>query len=497
MIQKLKTTYAAKKKQHKQKKIIEEFDAQNAAAIISNMSTIHKANEQLKQNAAPTSSSTSNNVASIDAEKQSFENDDRRTRTYAEIAAENNTNVAAPVSAPAPTAVMETKQHVEEENSKSEKNESENVVHVQEATTQNPVITLQVPVNASTSPGSIGRKVEEAIRATRQSQQGVDHRDVPPSSGTSVPPAAVTNVTSHGYNEYPRPPKEHVPHHVHSHEHGHHYYHKEHVHYPPPPHHHAYKHYPPPPYMHGYPHGPPPPHYHHPHAVPMPVYSSHGPPPPEYYPTYPAQPHPYYAHAPPVYPPPPPSHGHHTAPSRAYAPPHEHHAPPPPPAHERNPQERLRLDLPPHERNSAHRRLHRHPRYPYNETLGYDEQGGNGAKDLFRRIGIYKNEEKTEESTSDAPPESQNDVNTTDDSASEKISEPADKETQPKFKPPSSHSNVSKHVQEEQIKRKALKDKFEDNVSKNAMDVINKKAVPRSNSLDFLSSVVGEGMDDM
>ena len=80
---------------------------------------------------------------------------------------------------------------------------------------------------------------------------------------------------------------------------------------------------------------------------------------------------------------------------------------------------------------------------------------------------------------------------------SEKISESADKEKQPKFKPPSSHSNVSKHVQEEQIKRKALKDKFEDNVSKNAMDVNNKKSAPRSNSMEFLSSVVGDGMDDM
>lgn len=459
MIQKLKTTYAAKKKQQKQKKIIEEFDAQNAAAIISTMSTIHKANEKLKQSAAPPS--TSHNAGFIGEEKQSFQNDDRQTRTYAEIVAVNNTNVAAaPVPPTAPTAVMETKQNVAEEKKKPEK-----VVQVQKLRTQTPVITLQVPLNASASasPASIGRKVEEAIRATRQSQQKVDHRDIPPSSGASVPPPpAVPKAAKHGYDEYPHPPKEHSSHH--GHEQGHHYYHKEHMQYPPPPSH-AYKHYPPPPYMHGYPHGPPPPHYHHPHAVsvpvPVPVYSSHGPSPPEYYSTYPAPLHPYYAHAPSVYP--------------------HQSAPPPPPAREHR-----RLDPTPQ---------HRHPRYPYNEKLGYDEQGGYGSKDLFRRIGIYQNKEKTETSTSDASSETHaNDMNSTDDAPSEKVSS---KEELPKFKPPSSHCNMSTHVREEQAKRKALKDKFEDNVSKNTMDVNNKKSIPKSNSLDYLSSVVGDGLDDM
>ena len=68
------------KKQEKQKKIIEEFDAQNAAAsITSNMSPIHKHNENLKQNAPPSTSTT--DAGSVGAEKNSFESEDcRRTQ---------------------------------------------------------------------------------------------------------------------------------------------------------------------------------------------------------------------------------------------------------------------------------------------------------------------------------------------------------------------------------------------------------------------------------
>ena len=138
MIQKLKTTTKnAMMKEQKQKKIIEEFDAQNAAAIISNMSTIHKANENMKKSSAP--STSDNTGSSIGAEKHSFDYNDRRTI----------------VKSPAQE------------------------VHLQEPTTQkNQVITLQVPVNTSTSPRSIGRKVEQAIRASQQSQQEADHRDI-------------------------------------------------------------------------------------------------------------------------------------------------------------------------------------------------------------------------------------------------------------------------------------------------------------------------------